>query len=72
MDRRTKWAIAATVAFAVIAVGFLVFLVASDNPDITPLLVRDTTAAVVKVSLGVAALIWLVWYWAGKRSGAGR
>jgi hypothetical protein len=72
MNRRTKWSISVTVALAVIAVGFLVFLIASDNPDITPLMVRNATAGVLEVTLSLVALVWIVWYWMGKRSRAGR
>lgn len=71
MKKRTKWSIGLTVGLGVLAIGFLVWLVASDNPKITPELVRETTKGVEEVTLGLIAAIWLVWYWMSRREGGG-
>jgi hypothetical protein len=71
MKKRTKWSIGLTIGLGVLAIGVIVWQVASDNPEITPELVRETTKAVEEVTLGLIAAIWLVWYWMGRREGDG-
>ena len=68
MNKRTKWSVVLTLALAAVAIGVVSFLIASDNPKFTPLMVRNATAGVLEVALSLIGLVWFVWYLVGKRS----